>query len=195
MRRTRLGRLYLLSVCLVGVVALLPAQAAENYLMVTMPSAESAQTKNISAKVSIDAPPSYVWQIITDYERLDDILPGYEKSELVSGGGTVKTLALGMKVNPFLPRYNYQVRVSENPSTQQIRLQRVSGDFKSLNAVYKLIPQNGGKQTMLVYDLAVDPGARIPGAGAILKASTEKTLKALQAHIEQSHRKSVIGQR
>ena len=51
----------------------------------------------------------------------------------------------------------------------------------------------GGKQTLLTYSLALNPGFSMPGTGTILKSNTEKTMSALQTHIEARHRQSVTA--
>ncbi len=148
----------------------------------------------ITAKVLVNAPASWVWRTMTNYSQLKSILPGYQKSDILLNSGTLKTLDLAMRVNPLLPLYHYQARVQENRDNLQISLERVSGDFKHLKATYQLIPQSE-QQTLLVYKLAIDPGSSIPGTNGILKANTEKSCLALQRYLEESNRKSMIGQR
>lgn len=183
--------------------ALLPLPAAlaasqPDRVTISMPGnadAGNVETKTLSASVTIDAPPSFVWQTITNYSRLKNILPGYEKSDVLKSAGSVKTVDVAMKVSLFLPTYHYQVSVRENRSGYRLEMQRISGDFDALNATYRLQPLNGGKQTMMLYNLSLDPGFNLPGTEAILKSSTEKTMTALRSHIESEHRQSVIGRR
>lgn len=171
-----------------------PAALAENYLMVSVDSNAKSEAKDVEAQITIDAPPHLVWKVLTNYGQMKNILPGYEKSNVVQSNGPNKLLDIAMKVVAFLPTYKYQVRVQENEAARQIDLNRVSGDFKHLSARYKLTPQNGGKQTLLTYHLSVDTGTNIPGSQAILRSNTEKSLKALEKHIEQEARRSLIGQ-
>jgi len=180
-------------ILLLLVAAPYAAMADENYLMVTVTSADKPK-KVLSAKVSIDAPPAIVWDSITNYGNLKNILPGYEKSTVIKDGGASKILAMATKVARFLPTYQYQVRVEEDRQKYNIRMNRISGDFKTMDAVYRLIPQEGGKKTLLIYDLNIDPGAPIPGSQMILKTHTEKSLAALDKYIEQQYRKSLVGQ-
>ncbi len=194
-QRVAVGILSMLAfgVMVMPVNAAVRSEGDEGFLLFSQPTAN--ETNSMTAKVTIDAPPEAVWQVITSYGRLKDILPGYEKSTVLKENGTVKTLDVAMKVSRLLPTYKYQVQVQENRSAHQLKLRRIAGDFKKLDAVYQLYPKNGGKQTVLVYELDLETGLRIPGTDGIISANTEKTMKALRAHIEEKYHKSVIGQR
>jgi len=150
--------------------------------------------KVVTARVLVNAPSAMVWQTMTNYGQLKNILPGYQKSDVIQTTGSQKTLDMAMKINAFLPVYRYKAHVRENHDTMQIQLERTSGDFKHLKASYQLIPQSD-HQTLLVYKLAIDPGNNLPGTNGILKANTEKTCLALQHYLEESNRKTIIGQR
>lgn len=188
----------LLTLALLSGTVLSAAWAEESLLMLNIApetgAAKAATAKVVQAKVLIKAPPSLVWQTITDYPRMKTILPGYEKSDVLKSSGPNKTLGIAMKVAPFLPTYQYQVQVRENQPAYQISLNRISGDFKTMRAVYQLQPQPNGS-TILAYTLTIDPGFSLPGDKGILKASTEKSLHALDRYIEQEARNSRIGQR
>ncbi len=169
---------------------------SQNLLMVSVaPTAKQANAKTVHAKVLIQAPPSLVWEMLTDYPELSDVLPGYERSRVLRSGGNHALLDVAMKVANFLPTYKYQVQTYENEANYQLNMTRVSGDFKSLQATYKLLPQSGGKSTLLTYQLSIDPGFTLPGAHGLIRANTEKSMKALEKHAELRFNKGVIGQR
>lgn len=169
---------------------------SQNLLMVSVaPTAQQGNAKTVHAKVLIQAPPSLVWEMLTDYPELSDVLPGYERSRVLKSGGNHALLDVAMKVANFLPTYKYQVQTYENEANYQLNMTRVSGDFKSLQATYKLAPQSGGKSTLLTYQLNIDPGFTLPGAYGLIRANTEKSMKALEKHAELRFNKGVIGQR
>lgn len=172
------------------------AQAgSENLLTVSIAPAATNSAKIVRAKVLIKAPPDTVWRILTNYSDLPHIMPGYEQAEILQSKGANKLVRIAMKVAAFLPTYRYQLQSRENESAYELNLTRVSGDFKALSVVYKLTPQNNGEQTLLTYRLNIDPGFSLPGDQGIIKANTEKTLKAVERHAEQRFHQSVIGQR
>lgn len=173
------------------------AQAdSQNLLMISVaPVVKEANARTVDAKVLIQAPPGLVWEMLTDYPELSDVLPGYERSRVIKRNGKQSLLDVTMKVAPFLPAYKYQVQASENEANYQLSMTRISGDFKSLRATYKLSPQSGGKSTLLTYRLSIDPGFALPGAHGLIRSNTEKTMKALESHAEQRFNKGEIGQR
>lgn len=174
-----------------------PAMAGEEAILALSIANNAGEStgKTVQAKIVIDAPPQVVWQILLNYPEIKHTLPGYEKSTVLKSNGNVKIVDLGMRVAPFLPAYNYQVQMLEDQPSYSLTAKRISGDFKLMNANYKLVPQNNGARTLLVYSLKVDTGINLPGSQAIIKANTERTLKALERHAEQEAHKSLIGQR
>ncbi len=158
-------------------------------------SSHGGSARVVQARVLIDAPPSLVWETLTDYRNIKNTLPGYEKSTVLQSRGATKLLDLAMRVAAFLPSYKYQVLAKEDEGNYHLQLNRVSGDFKSLSASYKLSSQNNGSKTLLVYRLDIDPGFNAPGAQGLIKSSSEKTLRALENCAEREARKSLIGQR
>jgi ribosome-associated toxin RatA of RatAB toxin-antitoxin module len=157
----------------------------------------ASKIKVLNARIVIDAPPVYVWQTITSYGKFKEFLPGYEKTDVVSADPHGKVVDVAMSVTRLLPTYKYRVRVNENRQSFELKMNRISGDFKYLTAVYQLYPKNNGAQTVLSYCIKVDPGFTLPtlGLSPILKNNTEKTLKAIENRSIQEHRKSLIGQR
>jgi ribosome-associated toxin RatA of RatAB toxin-antitoxin module len=178
-------------------MATLPAFAADENIMALSVANEpnESTSKTVQAKLIINAPPSLVWQTITNYPEIKHILPGYERSTVLKSNGASKLVDIGMKVSAFLPTYHYQAQMQEDQSSYFLTVKRVSGDFKALNANYKLIAQNNGSRTLLIYNLKLDTGLNLPGSQAIIRSSTERSMKALQRYIAQEVHKSLIGQR
>jgi ribosome-associated toxin RatA of RatAB toxin-antitoxin module len=179
----------------VGLTVSQGSAADDGLTLSVAPAQQAGSGKTVQAKMLINAPPALVWNTITNYNALKNILPGYEKSNVIQSSGNSKLLDIAVKVASFLPTYKYKVRVQEEESSYKLSLNRISGDFKSLNATYRLVPQNNGTRTLLVYNLNIDPGFSMPGSLGIIKTNTEKSLKALEHHAEQEAKKSLIGQR
>ncbi len=158
-------------------------------------TSHSSENKTLTSKVVIDAPASAVWQILTNYNNLKNVLPGYEKSQVIQSAGATKTVQFAVKVAPILPAYQYQVQIRENQPAYNIHIKRVSGAFDAIDASYKLIPSADGTKTTLVYTLNIDLGDDAPkfGVDGTLKSSTQKAMAALQTHCSQSYRKSLVA--
>jgi ribosome-associated toxin RatA of RatAB toxin-antitoxin module len=188
-----------LALQVVGMV--LPVQAKmslpkENYLLVNLAEdSHGKAVKTVNARITIDAPPVFVWQTMTNYNKLKEFMPGCKNTELISEDGTNKVLDVASSVSKLLPLYRYRVTVNENRKTYELKVNRISGDFKYLAASYQLYPK--GTKTILVYSLNIDPGSGLPdfGINTLLKGNAERTLKAIQNRSELEHKKSLIGQR
>ncbi len=167
------------------------AASGQDFVQVTK---GSGNVQQVSAQVTIDAPPTFVWQTMTQYADFQNYMPGYKESRVISSQGGTKTLALKVKVSSLLPSYQYQVKVQEDLPAQRIRLNRISGDFKQLDGTYQLRPQ-GNSRTTLIYTLTLDPGTPLPGAEHVLKANTEKSLAAFRQRAEASHQRNLIGKK
>ncbi|MBY0403575.1 MAG: hypothetical protein K2X66_06720 [Cyanobacteria bacterium] len=177
------------------------AEAASQNGFMMFNLADEPNSKNVkvlNARILVDAPPIFVWQTLTNYSKLKDFLPGYEKTDVVSSESSgAKILDIAMNVARFFPTCEYRLRVNENRQSYELKMNRISGDFNHLAATYQLYPRNNGSQTILAYSIKIDPGDGIPGFAfsPVLKTNTEKTLKAIQSRSQAEHRKSLIGQR
>jgi hypothetical protein len=107
----------------------------------------------------------------------------------------VKTVDFQVKSSGFMPGFHYQVKIREDRPTYQLRIQRISGDFKGINASYQLIPVEDGTRTRVIYNLSIDLGG-LPsfGVSSVLKANTAKAMVALQGHCNEVYRRSLTAQ-
>lgn len=185
--------------CMVGglsVLAPAPVEAANNPASVSV--ADSSASKNaraIQGQIVIDAPPSHVWQTITQYHRMAEFLPGYKQSQVAGRRSDGKILKLAVSVGHFLPTYRYNVVVSENKKEYHLRVKRISGDLNHLTADYRLYPRGNGSQTLLVQKMTIDPGTSVVGMNHVLKNHTEKSLAAIGTQALNVHRRSQIGRK
>ncbi len=168
--------------------------AGSNGLSQLTVSPNASGANFVQAKLLITAPPQQVWQSLTSYESWAGVLPGYEKCVMEPASGGKRFLNVTQKVAMFLPAYHFRLQILENPAAYSLRLNRISGDFKTLDATYKLISQRNGTQTMLLYTLKIDSGVTMPGTRNMVRNNTQRSLQALEQHIEAESRKSVIGQ-
>lgn len=154
---------------------------------------KQGNTKTVNARILIQAPPALVWDMLTDYPGWASIMPWYDKSRVLSVSGSSTLMDVALRMGGFLPTYKYRVRARENKASYQVNITRLSGDFKSLTASYKLTPQNQGEATLLTYQLNIDTGFSMPGSISLIRANTEKSMKALETHAEQAFHQRQIG--
>ncbi|HEY9686859.1 MAG TPA: SRPBCC family protein [Coleofasciculaceae cyanobacterium] len=157
---------------------------------------DKGSAKTLQAEALVDAPIETVWDQLTDYGKIKTMLPGYDRSTVLQSGGNTATVDIGLKASGLAPAFRYQVKVREDKAAHTIHIQRISGDFKTITASYKLIPVENGTKTKVVYKLDIDLG-NIPtlGAGHLLKSNTEKVMIALQGHCSRVHRRSLSAQK
>lgn len=179
---------------LLVLVLLTPAAFADIPATATVVNGQG-DYKQVTGRVVVNAPADAVWLTMTDYNGLKGFLPGYLESHVLQNNGASKTVQLGVKVSKLLPIQRYQVKINENKAHYQINIQRISGDFKAINARYSLIPAANGSQTVVTYQLQIALGDKIPniGVSSTLKHSTEDTLNAIRAQAAVIYRKSIIA--
>jgi carbon monoxide dehydrogenase subunit G len=167
---------------------------AKNISVKTLPASGGVQA--IQAETLIDAPVHTVWNNLVDYGNMKNILPGYERSTVLQASGATKTVDLQVKASGLLPSFRYQVKIREDKASNTIDIQRISGDFKTIAASYKLVPTGNHNQTRLIYTLNIELGDKVPslGAGHLLKGNTEKAMLALQSHCNRAYQRSVTAQ-
>lgn len=159
------------------------------------PTAASQGVRTIQAQVLVNASPSLVWNVLTQYSDIDTYMPGYQKSDVVGHQGASKLVNVEVKPAPFAPTYRYQMKALEYPQAYRLIFERTQGDMKFMKAQYQLTPRNLGKQTLITYTLSIDPGSNMPGTNSVLKSHTERQLYALSSYSEEMSYKSLIGQR
>lgn len=179
---------------LLTLVLITPAAIAASPASASVTNGQG-EFKNVSGRVTVDAPVDAVWQTITSYNDLKNYVPGYQESRILQANGNAKTVQIGVKVSKFLPVMKYQVKINETKPAYQVNIQRISGDFKAITASYKLIPSANGVQTTIVYNLQIALGDKIPniGVSSTLKHSTEETLTAIQSRSTSVYKKSVLA--
>ncbi len=151
--------------------------------------------KTLQAEVIVNAPIDAVWQDLSDYGNMKNIMPGYDRSTVVQSAGATKTVDLGLKGSGLIPPFRYQVKIREDKAAYRLQIQRIAGDFKAINASYQLMPVDAGTRTRVVYHLSIDLGGLpLLGAGSMLKNNTTKAMLALQTHCSESYKRSMTAQ-
>lgn len=192
---SQLKRVSIASWLLLGVLcAPVPALAEAPRVNLT---SQSDKVKRVEAVVTIDAPPATVWGILTDYRNLKSVLPDYERTDVVSESAGGATMDMAVKAGSLAPTFKYRVKIQENRAANTLSIQRVSGDFNAITASYRLLPLAGGSKTSLVYHLNIDIGGKfpLPGANHMLKASTQKSMAAVQRACAEKYRRSFTANR
>ena len=151
---------------------------------------------SVFGAIDINARPSTIWAIMTKCPRNFDIIKALVKCEVVEQDekGLWDIRQQAFKVGVFLPYAKTYFR-SEYSLNKTIKIQRIGGDLKVQDAVWRLEPQND-KITRVTYQAQIKSRLPIPRnfIKRATKQDTPEILLALKHHAEVDERSSVMQQ-
>ncbi|KAK6260437.1 Coenzyme Q-binding protein COQ10 [Theobroma cacao] len=141
-------------------------------------------SRTIRSKIGIEASLDTVWNILTDYEKLADIIPGLAVSKVVEKKDKFarlyqigqQNLPLGLKFNAkgVLDCYEKDLEILPSGKKREIQFKMVEGDFTRFEGTWLIEQFNKGKckgneafagqefQTTLSYLVDVKPKMWLP---------------------------------
>ena len=170
----------ILAPCFLGANTLVkPSISAENWSRleageaVVLSGSEGKERKALAA-VLVPYPAPAVWRVIEDKEGAVHWCEGLREARVTETGENYSLVYQEMKVC-FLPgTFKYVIRHTESVPQRRVDFKRESGSFKMLEGYWELYPVAEGTRTLLLYQLAVDPGIPVPAR--VVKDSLEKSL-------------------
>lgn len=135
------------------------------------------------------SPQKKAWQVLTDYERLQEFVPNLLSSKLLERNGAQATLEQKGRVGFFIMSRTIHLvlRVTEHPcSTLDVTL--VAGDMKRYVTRWELAPstRNGVNGTRISYSGMVEPDFFVPSllGAALLRIDLKRMLEAVITEID-----------
>ena len=130
----------------------------------------------------IAATQEVAWQVLTDYERYADYVPGVTLSRRL-GGNPLRVEQQGLFRVLFLRKFVHMTLEVEEHYPDAIRFRAVEGNLRSLNTEIEVFP--GGKEIVLSYRSRIEPGFWIPGfiGSSLLRAAIQPKLAAVAEEI------------
>ena len=151
--------------------------------------AERPQVVLIKLAIDVAAPPQAIWDVLTACQIAPEYVPNVQSCRKleVLNNGRADLFVQVIKPAFFIPSFEHVFRLDYTPYTR-IDVHRVSGPIAHMDGSWWLLPQQGG-HTLLVYNLALDPGFPIPRffVRATLKRDLPKVLSAVRERAE-AHR-------
>mmetsp|Transcript_5375 Transcript_5375/g.10285 ORF Transcript_5375/g.10285 Transcript_5375/m.10285 type:complete len:434 (-) Transcript_5375:428-1729(-) len=165
--------------------------------------------RNVTAAIRVNADPKVVWDLLTDYDQLAEIVPSLASNHVLErweGGARVYQVGeqrlftnLSSNFAAFTPNAKFTARCTldceevlrdfggSEPSMVQFKM--VDGDFEEFRGVWSVVPllkATGGRETRLVYNLGVRPSPFLPVAliERRLASDVRANLAALRAAAE-----------
>ncbi|KAK2649872.1 hypothetical protein Ddye_017361 [Dipteronia dyeriana] len=166
-------------------------------------------SRRIRSKIEIEANLDTVWNILTDYERLVDFIPGLAVSELVEKKGNFarlfqigqQNLPFGLKFNAkgVLDCYEKDLEIFPHSKKRDIEFKMIEGDFQLFEGKWSL-EQLGkfqdtdsalaqGSQTTLTYVVNVQPKMWLPVR--LVEGRLKKEIKTNLSCIREAARKFI----
>ena len=140
----------------------------------------------IKAEIVINAERERVWAVMTDCARASSYVPGLKKCEVLEQS---PDKAWDIRRHTSKASGPFKGAKSEFKSAYQyperITVKRTGGDYETLNAVWSLVPLEGGR-TQLRYDCQMSAKTIAPSSlvKSFVKKRMKKTLKALKIEVE-----------
>ncbi len=147
---------------------------------------ERPQVVLIKLAVDVAAPPRAIWDVLTACQIAPEYVPNVQSCRKleVLDDGRADLFVQVIKPAFFIPAFEHVFRLDYTPYTR-IDVHRVSGPIAHMDGTWWLLPQQDG-HTLVVYDLALDPGFPIPRffVRATLKRDLPKVLAAVRERAE-----------
>ena len=144
----------------------------------------------VEAMVLIDAPPETLWSIMTDCGEAPAFVPGLKECEVLDSGQNWDIIRHNVKWIWFLPKVSYVFR-AEYKKHRRIDFARIRGDLREMKGAWHLNPLDHGVQTLLRYEVYLDPGLVVPKW--LVRQSLKKSLPALLAALRRQAENSDSG--
>ncbi|WP_019508438.1 SRPBCC family protein [Pleurocapsa sp. PCC 7319] len=132
------------------------------------------------------------WQVLTDYDRFAEFLPGVSSSALLENNGDRKVFEQTNKVKALVFNIESRVEIATTETyPQEIAFEAIDGDLKTLNGSWILepvspYPSAPPDQVLITHQVVVEPG-KTPSDSlffGIYEDSLEETLLAIKQETE-----------
>jgi hypothetical protein len=138
----------------------------------------------IQSSFDVDADPSVVWNVLTDYDHITNFIDSMKESKVVERDGS--GLYLSQRAEGGFLFFTQSARlllyVQENPG-QTITFQDMSGkDFNIYWGDWSLSPDGAGL-IKVTYRLLAEPNFSAPFAGDIMRGSSLDLMNAIRREI------------
>jgi len=151
----------------------------------------------VQATALIQADVADAWNVVTDYDRLADFIPGLQESKVVSRNGFSVLVDQSGEARLLFFKVPIRVRltITEFPYGRVVS-RAIAGNFKQMQGVYRLGARGKGMQ--LQYEGSFTPDFDLPPfiGTLVVRNTLEKRFAAMVREIERRrHGDSVAGKK
>jgi uncharacterized protein YndB with AHSA1/START domain len=117
----------------------------------------------VRAAVRIRASAETVWRVVTDCAQAEAFVPGLRRCRRIDAApdGSWADIEHEVRYSRLLPSVDYVFR-AQYQRPFHIDFRRVSGDVKEEEGAWSLSESAGGSETVVEYEVYLDPGFWIP---------------------------------
>ena len=143
-------------------------------------------TRRLAALLRTPITVDSIWNVLTDYDHLSELIPNLASSEVVSReGNRVYLKQVGSQMLMGL-RFSAQVQLEliENRKLGSLEFHLIKGDFRRFEGVWRMQEHNDGEGTSLLYELTVQGCLGMPVT--LIEQRLREDLKTTLLAVEQA---------
>jgi len=137
------------------------SQLKDGNILIDVQQSQKQPKGMVSALVLIDAPPATIWKIMTDCPEAPTFVPGLKSCKILESGKNWEIIRHDVKWIWFFPKISYVFRANYKIN-RRIDFVRIRGDLREMRGSWHLFPLNGESQTVVNYEVYLDPSFFIP---------------------------------
>jgi carbon monoxide dehydrogenase subunit G len=164
--------------------ALAPAHAAEDLVVEAQRQGESVEVR---ARAMVAATPALVWEVLTDYERLAQFIPGISRSVVRQRDGNRVVVEQSGEARFLLFSFPIEVRLEVTEGAPDWIVSRaVGGNLRRMNGRYDIKADATRNISSVRYQGAIEPAFGLPPlvGVAAMRGMVEEQFTAMVAEIE-----------
>lgn len=158
-----------------------PAAVAQSEPKFTVSHDETRDAMVIHASIDIEAPPSIVWNVVTDCNRAPKYVPNMESCRIVQREPRGVQIRESIHNVMLLPRIRSLSRV-EFDNGKRMSFKNAGGDMRIAEGEWRLDPLEKGKATRLRYDAVLALNISVPNF--VVENVANRDVPALMKNIE-----------
>lgn len=141
----------------------------------------------VRARAFVAVPAQLAWQVLTDYERLPEFIPGVTRSVVRERRGNRLRLKQAGEARFLIFSFPIEVEleVAESPPDWVVS-RSVGGNVRRMIGRYELFPDAARGGVLLIYSGLIEPDFDVPPlvGTAALRGMAEEQFRAMVAEIE-----------
>jgi ribosome-associated toxin RatA of RatAB toxin-antitoxin module len=140
----------------------------------------------LRAAFLVKAPPEAVWNLLTDYERLREVLANVEELRVLEKNP--QGARVHFRVRFALMDFQYTLERNYEQPGRRLTYRLVEGDFRSLSGEWALRKGPDDEHQLVVCESFVDVGFLVPAAWVRSRAADDlrETARRMRQRLEQS---------